>query len=86
VGNDRGGVVAVVVARADAPAPGAIPWLLLKARTNTGRGIFSNITYIQRLETAGGVAPTDGCDRSATGAERAVPYTATYAFYYGAAR
>lgn len=85
-GNDRSRVVSEVVARADAPAPGAIPWLLLKARTNHGRGIFSTVTYIQRLDTVGGVAPSDGCDRSAGGAERAVPYTAVYAFYYGAAR
>lgn len=81
-GNDGSKVIGEVVARADAPVPGAIPWLLLKAKSNTGRGVFSTITYIQRLETAGGVAPAEGCDRSAAGVERAVPYTATYAFYY----
>ena len=64
---------------------GAIPWLLLKARSNDGSGIFSTITYVQRLQTAGGVAPAEGCDRSDPGAERAIPYTAVYAFYYGAA-
>jgi hypothetical protein len=85
-GNDGSRVVGEVVARADAPAPGSIPWLLLEAKSNTGRGIFSTVTYIQRLETAGGVAPADGCDRTAAGAERAVPYTAVYAFYYGDAR
>lgn len=46
----------------------------------------SSVTYIQRLATAGGIAPMDGCDPSRAGDERAVPYTATYAFYYGAAQ
>ena len=85
-GNDGSRVLGEVVARADAPIPGAIPWLLLKAKSNTGRGIFSTITYIQRLQTVGGVAPMDGCDRSTAGVEHAVPYTATYAFFYGAAQ
>jgi hypothetical protein len=85
-GNDGSRVVGEVVARTDAPAPDAIPWLLLKAKSTAGRGVFSTVTYIQRLETTGGVAPADGCDHSAAGVERAVPYTATYAFFYGAAQ
>jgi len=43
--------------KADAPRPGAIPWLLLKARTNEGTGTFARVTYIQRVDTEGGVAP-----------------------------
>lgn len=84
-GNDGSTVLGEVVSRADAPAAGAIPWLLLKAKSNDGRGIFSNMTYIQRLDTVGGVVPAEGCDQSIAGVERAVPYTAVYAFYYGAA-
>ena len=83
-GNDGSRVVGEVVARADAPEPGAIPWLLLKARTNAGRGVFSTITYIQRLETVGGVAPADGCNHSTINTTREIPYTAVYAFYFGA--
>jgi hypothetical protein len=83
-GNDGSRVVGEVVARVDAPEPGAIPWLLLKARTTAGRGAFSTITYIQRLDTVGGVAPTGGCDHSTADAVREIPYTAVYAFYYGA--
>ena len=44
------------------------------------------MTCIQRLETVGGIAPADGCDQSAAGTARAVPYTAVYAFYYGASQ
>ena len=85
-GNDGSKVVAEVVSRADAPNPRAIPWLLLKAKSSSGAGVFTNMTYIQRLDTVGGVAPAEGCDQSAAGMERAAGYTATYAFYYGAAK
>ena len=85
-GNDGSKVMGEVVERADASAPGAIPLLLLKATSNEGAGAFSTVTYVQRLETVGGVAPADGCDRSAVDVERSVEYTATYAFYYGAAK
>ena len=84
-GNDGSTVVAEVAARADAPDAGAIPWLLLTAKANDGAGAFGAVTYIQRLETVGGGAPADGCDPSAAGVERAVPYTAVYAFFYPAA-
>ena len=84
-GNDGSRVAGEVVERANAADPGAIPWLLLRAKSHDGAGVFSTVTYVQRLETVGGVAPTGGCDRSAADAERAVEYTAIYAFYYGAA-
>ena len=37
--------------------PAAIPWLLLRATSTTGTGVFTNVTYVQRLNTTGGVAP-----------------------------
>ena len=71
---------------AKAPDADAIPWLLLKAKSHDGAGALSTVTYVQRLETVGGAAPTGGCDQSTANAERRVDYTATYAFYYGAAQ
>ncbi|MFT3924080.1 MAG: DUF3455 domain-containing protein [Myxococcales bacterium] len=59
----------------------AIPWLLLKAVSNTGPGLMAKVTYIQRLYTVGGLAPSTGCDADHAGAEADVPYTATYTFY-----
>jgi hypothetical protein len=82
-GNDGSMIVGKVVARADAPTPDAIPWLLLEAAPQRGAGIFSNVTYIQRIDTVGGLAPADGCDRSTAETERGVEYTAVYAFYHG---
>jgi hypothetical protein len=59
----------------------AIPWLLLSAKAHEGRGIFSRVNSIQRLETRGGKAPSGGCDQSAMGKQLQVPYTAVYYFY-----
>jgi hypothetical protein len=36
------------------PAPRSIPWLLLKAKSHEGAGLFADVTYIQRLDTVGG--------------------------------
>jgi hypothetical protein len=63
---------------ANAPKDGAIPQLLLKANLNTGDGVFGKVTYIQRLNTHGGVAPAGTC---AAGAQTAVRYSADYAFW-----
>jgi Protein of unknown function (DUF3455) len=79
--NDGSKVVGEVQERADAPRPGAVPWLLLKARSNQGEGTFKGVTYIQRVDTEGGTAPTDGCDAQHSGAEVRVDYKAAYYFY-----
>ena len=70
-------------------APGAIPWLLLtKAGTQAGPDggdMLTVTTYIQRLNTAGGVAPATGCSSSGDiGTKAFVPYTADYYFYKAA--
>jgi hypothetical protein len=64
-----------------APDPTAIPWLLLKAISHAGDGRMDEVTYIQRLETAGGLAPATGCDADHLGAIARVDYAATYFFY-----
>ncbi|MBZ5619000.1 MAG: DUF3455 domain-containing protein [Acidobacteriia bacterium] len=67
-------------------ASGAIPWLLLAAvgtqRGPNGGDILANTTFVQRLNTAGGVAPSAGCSQASNvGATALVPYTADYFFY-----
>lgn len=57
----------------------AIPWLLLKTVSTDGPGIFHQVTYIQRVNTVGGLAPA--APGSFVGAEARVPYTAEYYFY-----
>ncbi len=78
---DGSKVTGEVQERAPGPAAGAIPWLLLKAKTHESAGAFAGVTYIQRVETAGGAAPTNGCDASQAGKESAVDYQAQYYFY-----
>jgi hypothetical protein len=72
---------AKVAARADAPLPGAIPWLLLDARSTGPAGRFDRVTRIRRVHTSGGAAPAAGCDAQAVGRQARVPYTADYLFH-----
>ncbi|HWY23741.1 MAG TPA: DUF3455 domain-containing protein, partial [Nevskia sp.] len=60
---------------------GAIPWLLLGAKANSGTGILGKVLSVQRLNTVGGKAAADGCDAAHTGAEQRVSYKAEYDFY-----
>jgi hypothetical protein len=63
---------------ASSPVPGSIPQLLLQATRNRGDGAFGHVTYVQRLATSGGAAPTGACtDGRSTG----VPYRAKYRFF-----
>ncbi|WP_293913356.1 DUF3455 domain-containing protein [Deinococcus sp.] len=78
---DGSKVVGAVQARSES-AP-SIPWLLLAAKSTAGSGLFGKTTFIQRLSTTGGAAPTGGCDAAAGQVSR-VPYTSVYAFYEAA--
>jgi hypothetical protein len=71
----------VVAARqADcAPFRGAIPRLLMKAASTSGRGEFARVTYIQRVNTICGTAPAEA--GAFVGDEAHVPYTAECYFY-----
>lgn len=58
---------------------GDIQWLLLRAVSSDGPGVFGGVTYIQRLNTSGGIAPaTSG---TTVGQIARVPYTTEYYFY-----
>jgi len=78
---DGSKVVGEVQARAGAPDPGAIAWLLLAVRSNSGIGVLGQVQWVQRLDTVGGKAPAGGCDAAHAGAEVRVPYKASYYFY-----
>jgi hypothetical protein len=79
---DGSEVTGKVVAKQDAPKPGAIPWLLLSAASHTGEGILARVTTIQRIHTDGGLPPqTSDCNVSANGKESRSPYSADYYFY-----
>jgi hypothetical protein len=70
----------------DYVAPGAIPWLLLEVvGAQYGPwwgGALTATTYVQRVNTSGGVAPATGCSASTdVGKKALVPYTTDYVFY-----
>ena len=79
--SDGSRVVGAVKSRADAPAAGTIPWLLLATRDDGPRGRFSAVTSIQRVNTTGGAAPDGGCNERSVGTVARVPYTADYLLY-----
>jgi len=80
-GTDRSTVVGEVVARDAGPDAGAIPWLLLKAKSSSGAGVFGNVSHIQRIATSGGKAPAAGCTAAQAHTTLRVPYQADYRFY-----
>jgi hypothetical protein len=61
------------------PDPNAIPWLRLKTTSTNGPGVFSPVTYIQRVNTTGGKAPSTPGSFLNESVE--VSYTAEYYFY-----
>jgi hypothetical protein len=76
---DGSRIVGAVKERADAPVPGAIPWLLLSTKSAGQEGAFSKVTSIQRVATTGGVAPAGSCTQP--GSQARVAYTADYYFF-----
>jgi hypothetical protein len=73
-------VVGRVAGRADAPAAGAIPWLLLSTLPSTNPGRMAPVRSVQRINTVGGVAPAGGCTAAEVGKRARVPYTSDYVF------
>ncbi|MBZ5666891.1 MAG: DUF3455 domain-containing protein [Acidobacteriia bacterium] len=79
---DGSEVTGKVVAKQDAPKPGAIPWLLLSAASHSGEGTMARITTIQRVLTDGGLPPkAEDCDVATNGKESRSAYSADYYFY-----
>lgn len=78
---DGSSLLGTVTERVAAPAADAIPWLLLATSNDGPPGTFSGVSSIRRVNTVGGVAPTDGCGPDTAGHSIRVPYTADYYFY-----
>jgi len=87
--KDSSMVWAKLVAQStDAPfvQPGAVAWLKLQQAGTlpgpTGGRRLTDTTFVQRVNTVGGVAPETGCDQASQIGQKAfVPYAADYIFY-----
>ncbi|NHI00531.1 DUF3455 domain-containing protein [Oceanimonas sp. MB9] len=67
-----------------AVAPGGdgnIPFQLVRANPAEGEGAMTGVTYIQRLNTQGGVAPAMACGQDNQGERQIVQYQADYLFW-----
>ena len=67
-------------------APNSVPWVKLTAVGwgfgPDGGDLLSHVTFVQRLNTLGGVAPSTGCATTTDIGHLAfMPYTADYFFY-----
>jgi Protein of unknown function (DUF3455) len=64
------------------PAPvGNIPLQLVKANPAMGEGAMKGISFIQRVQTKGGVAPPAVCDATILESKQIVNYQSDYIFY-----
>lgn len=87
--QDTSAVWAMAIASSTDPnfvAPGAIPWLLLQVVGTqdgpAGGDKLTATTFIQRLNTSGGIAPSTGCSLpTEVGKKAFVPYSTDYLFY-----
>src|SRR5436190_3265760 len=77
--NSGSTVVGALPPKAVTVDANAIPWLRLDAKNPVGPGIFADTTFIQRVNTTGGKAPS--ADGAFVGQVARVPYTADYFFY-----
>ncbi|MBT9608649.1 MAG: DUF3455 domain-containing protein [Aquabacterium sp.] len=78
--NDGSKVTGKQVAVSPAAA-GNIPLQLVKANPASGAGVMQGVSFIQRLNTVGGVAPALPCGAEQKGSKKVVGYKADYAFY-----
>jgi hypothetical protein len=63
------------------PANSSIDWLLIDTVGHKGKGILAEASYINRINTQGGLPPSSGCDANHLGSEKHVSYSADYVFY-----
>lgn len=74
-------VVGRVLKKVDIQPELSISWLLVEIVSHQGDGLFSNVDFINRINTHGGLAPTSGCNANHLGSEKRIAYTADYIFY-----
>ena len=82
--KDGSKVTGAQVAVAPAAGTGDIPLQLVKANPAMGMGAMQGVSYIQRVATRGGVAPSMACGAATLGQKQVVKYQADYIFWRAA--
>ncbi len=78
--NDGSAITGAQVAVSPAQV-GSIPLQLVKANPASGAGAMQGMSYIQRVATVGGVAPSAACAAGSVGRREVVSYQADYIFW-----
>jgi hypothetical protein len=76
---DGSRLVGEVVDHVPSPLDNALPWLLLKTRS-FGKGSLSAISYVQRVNTVGGMPP-ENCDPTQTNQLLRIDFSADFVFF-----
>ena len=76
---DGSRLIGNIVDHVAAPDDDALPWLLI-ATKSFGEGALDGISYVQRINTGGGMPPAR-CEGSQAGQILRVPFTADFVFY-----
>ena len=79
--GDGSKVTGEVLATTAAPKPGNLPWQLVQTRSTAGARVLDGVTYVQRIHTEGGTAPSDACTPATVGKTKPVRFAADYVFY-----
>ena len=76
---DGSRLLGAVVAHEKAAAADSLPWLLLSAKS-FGKGALGGVSYIQRVDTRGGMPPA-GCSAGQANRLLRVDFSADFVFY-----
>lgn len=76
---DGSRIVGHAIAQKPSETPGSVPQLLLATHSTGSDGLLSAITYVQRVDTAGGAMPARPCSAEHQTGRSA--YFARYVFY-----
>jgi hypothetical protein len=80
--NDGSSVVVKNVAQVPSPTGAGEPWLLLSVVSHSGTGMFSNVTSLQRINTAGESSPQATCNATTDPtAQQAVNGSSDFYYY-----
>lgn len=77
--QDGSRLLGTVVAHDKAASPDTLPWLLLSAKS-FGKGALGGVSFVQRVNTRGGMPPA-GCSAGQAGRLLRVDFSADFVFY-----